>query len=72
MSKAIAKAKKERIDKQYYVTSEQDFALTKEIAEDMYITVEDFLIKMKMFINSLSTAEIEKARSKFIKLLNSI
>ena len=43
--KIISFAKEERIDKQYYVTSEKNFVLTKESAEDMAMKAEDFLVK---------------------------
>ena len=63
--KAISFAKEERIDKQYYVTSEKNFVLTKESAEDMVTKAEDFLVKMKLVITELKNEQTEKLREKF-------
>jgi len=63
----ISFAKKERIDKQYYVTTEKDI-LTKESAEDIYKKAENFLIQIKILINELHTENIEKIRKKFASL----
>lgn len=66
--KIISFAKKERIDKQYYVTSEKNFVLTKESAEDMVTKAEDFLVKMKLVISEIKNEEIESVRSEFEKI----
>src|SRR3989344_5520009 len=42
--KLISDAKKERIDKQYYVTTEKD-EITKEIAEELFNDAENFVLK---------------------------
>ncbi|MBI3412593.1 MAG: HEPN domain-containing protein [Candidatus Aenigmarchaeota archaeon] len=63
--KIISFAKKERIDKQYYVTSEKNFILTKESAEDMLAKAEDFLVKMKLMISELRNEQVETLRKKF-------
>src|SRR3989338_2015363 len=63
--KIISSAKEERIDKQYYVTSEKNFVLTKESAEDMVKKAEDFLLKMKLSITDLKNEQIENLREKF-------
>ena len=60
----ISDAKKERIDKQYYVTAEKD-DVTKEIAEDLFNDAEDFVLKMKLVINKLSNDFIDEVRRKF-------
>lgn len=41
----ISVAKKERIEKQYYITSKDDFSLTKESAEDIFRKAEILLLK---------------------------
>jgi uncharacterized protein (UPF0332 family) len=64
--KIISFAKKERIDKQYYVTTED--ILTKESAEDMYKKAENFLVQIKLLINELHIENIEKIRKKFASL----
>ncbi len=50
--KLISGAKKERIDKQYYVTTEKD-EITKNISEELLSDAEEFILKSKLFINSL-------------------
>ena len=62
--KLISDAKKERIDKQYYVTTEKD-EITKEIADELLSNAEDFVLKMKVVIRSLSNDSIEELREKF-------
>jgi len=64
--KIISFAKEERIDKQYYVVSKQNFVLAKESAQDMLSKAEAFLVKMKLVIENLRNEEIEKARKRFI------
>lgn len=63
--KIISFAKEERIDKQYYVTSEKNFVLTKESAEDMLKKAEDFIVKIKLFIAGLKGEQVETLREKF-------
>ncbi|MBI4155484.1 HEPN domain-containing protein [Candidatus Woesearchaeota archaeon] len=62
--KLISDAKKERIDKQYYVTTEKD-EITKEIAEELLNNAEDFVLKMKLVIKNLSNDSIDDLREKF-------
>lgn len=63
--KIISFAKEERIDKQYYVTSEKNFVLTKESAVDMVKKAEDFLVKMKLLISELKNEQMDNLREKF-------
>lgn len=60
----ISDAKKERIDKQYYVTTEKD-DITKEIADELLKNAEDFVLKMKVVIKNLSNDDIDKVGEKF-------
>lgn len=62
--KLISDAKKERIDKQYYVTTEKD-EITKEIADELLGSAEDFVLKMKVVIKNLNNDSIEELREKF-------
>ena len=62
--KLISEAKKERIDKQYYVTTEKD-EITKEIADELLNNAEDFVLKMKVVIRNLNNDFIEELREKF-------
>ncbi len=60
----ISDAKKERIDKQYYVTTEKD-EITREIANELLINAEDFVLKMKVIIKNLNNDSIEELRENF-------
>ena len=60
----ISSAKKERIDKQYYVGSKDNLILTKESAQDLLSKAEDFLVKIKLMIKDLRNEEIKKLREK--------
>ncbi len=62
--KLISDAKKERIDKQYYVTSEKD-NITQEIADELYSHAEEFSLKLKVIIKNLNYGQIEGLREKF-------
>lgn len=62
--KLISDAKKERIDKQYYVTTEKD-EITKEIADELLTNAEEFVLKMKLLIKNLNNDQIEELRKKF-------
>ena len=58
--KVISFAKKERVDKQYYV----DFKLTKEPAVELFKKAENFLVEMKFIIRHLKTEEINEIRNR--------
>jgi len=62
--KLISNAKKERIDKQYYVTTEKD-EITKEIADELFNNAEYFVLKIKVVIKNLNNDSIEEVRKKF-------
>ncbi len=62
--KLISDAKKERIDKQYYVTTEKD-EITKEIADELLKNAEDFALKLKLLIKNLNNDKIEELRKLF-------
>jgi len=59
-------AKKERLDKQYYV----DFEITKEQVIDLIQKVEEFRGDLYDFISKLTNEKIGFYRNKFISLLN--
>jgi len=67
--KIISWAKEERIDKQYYVETQQIVKVTKESCNEMILKAEDFLVKMKLLISELSNEKISSARDNFVKLL---
>ena len=62
--KIISDAKKERIDKQYYVTTEKD-EITKEIAVELLNNAEDFVLKMKVVIKNLNSDTIDELNEMF-------
>jgi len=68
LSDKISESKKERIDKQYYVTSEEDFVLTRESSNEMLRTAEDFLLEIKLFIERMNISDTHKFRDKFSRL----
>ena len=57
----IANAKKERIDKQYYISTEKD-AITKEIADELLNQTEDFVLETRVIIKKLGEDSINKFR----------
>ena len=62
----ILKAKKERIDKQYYV----DFKITKNDINNLMKIAENFNAEIFDFIEKLNLEDIRKARDKFKKLVS--
>lgn len=64
MHKIISSAKKERIDKQYYV----DFMLTKDSAKELFKKAEEFVVQLKLIISSLKNEEIDDFRKRFYNL----
>ncbi len=68
--KTISWAKRERIDKQYYVETQQIIKVTKESCSEMILKAEDFLVKMKLIISDLNNEEIISARKTFVELLD--
>ena len=68
--KIISWAKEERIDKQYYVETQQIVKVTKESCNEMILKAEDFLVKIKLLISELSNEKINSARDSFTKLLS--
>jgi len=63
-------AKEERIDKQYYVETQQIIKATKESCNEMTMKAENFLLKMKVIIDELGNENIEIKRKKFKELLD--
>src|SRR3989339_539210 len=64
--KIIFWAKEERIDKQYYVETQQIVKVTKESCDEMILKTEDFLVKIKLLISELSNEKISSARDNFV------
>ena len=68
--KIISWAKEERIDKQYYVETQQIVKVTKESCNEMVLEAEDFLVKMKLLISEVSNEKVDSARNSFVELLS--
>ena len=66
--KLISNAKEERIDKQYYVTTEKN-ELTKESTQELLLNAENFVVKMKLIIKNLNNGYIEEIRKNFETLI---
>lgn len=65
----ISWAKKERIDKQYYVISETDRPLTKESASEMLAKAEKFTVGTKTLIKNLINEDVQEIRRIFNKIV---
>ena len=63
-NKEIYGAKKERIDKQYYV----GFSVTKEEVEETIMKAELFNKKISDFISKMNNEDVKRCRSKFSNL----
>lgn len=68
--KIISFAKEERIDKQYYVESQQIVKVTKDSCNEMVLKAEDFLVKIKLLISQISNDKINTIRNSFEGLVS--
>ncbi len=64
----ISEAKKERIDKQYYVTTEKE-EITKETAEELLNMTEDFVLKLRVLIQKTDDKRVREIRREFETLV---
>lgn len=62
----IAAAKKERVDKQYYI----DFEVTKEEVSEVIIVAEEFNSYLLNFMDNLNQNKIKEYREKTAKILS--
>ena len=69
LAKIALWAKKERIDKQYYVETQQTIKENKESCYKMIIKAENFLLRLKTLISELSNEKINYIRKFFEELL---
>lgn len=67
----ISSAKEERIDKQYYIESQQISKVTEDSCGDMIVKTEDFLVKIKLLISQLNNEKISRIRNYFENIFNS-
>lgn len=69
--KLVSYAKGERIDKQYYVESQQMSKVSRESCNDMVLKTEDFLVNMKLLISQISNEKVNSIRGLFRELFMS-
>ena len=62
-------AKEERIDKQYYVTSQQTIKANYDSCKDMLRKAEDVLVQIKLVIDGMSNEKSIAIRKKLLQLL---
>lgn len=62
--RVISSAKKERIDKQYYVDSKQNLSLTAQSAKDLAAEAEKFMIQVRLLIANLTNENINNSRER--------
>ena len=67
LGRILANAKKERIDKQYYVMETQSIQVTKESAEKMISVSENFINSLRIYSDKLNTSSVQVIRKKFHK-----
>ena len=69
MGNILSNAKKERIDKQYYVMEMENVEITKDTVKKMISVSEDFIISLKVHLDKLNTSSIQSIRKKFEELV---
>ncbi|MBU1129439.1 MAG: HEPN domain-containing protein [Nanoarchaeota archaeon] len=67
--KLIDKSKRERIEKQYYVSTEENLNLLKLSAKELISESESFLLGIRALINSFNNEKIDFFRRSFLKLI---
>jgi uncharacterized protein (UPF0332 family) len=65
----ILLAKKERIDKQYYVTSASNLESNAAMAKQTASEAEEFILGIRLLIGELTAEKIENYRSEFRALI---
>ncbi len=68
LEKMFVQAKKERIDKQYYVSGGENEDVTNESAKQMIVDAEEFTLTLRGHLLKFGTSDIEKVREKFEKI----
>lgn len=65
LAKTLFWAKEERIDKQYYVETQQITKVSQTSCKEMILKAEDFLVKIKLKISELNREQVNLAREYF-------
>ncbi|MBU0459751.1 MAG: HEPN domain-containing protein [Nanoarchaeota archaeon] len=68
LEKIIRKAKKERIDKQYYADTENNLKLNATIAKELVSEAEEFIFSLRAYLTKLKSSDISMLREKFREL----
>lgn len=68
LSLSFSKAKEERIDKQYYITTAQANPVTKESAQALINTASKFILDVSDYKRNLKLSQIEELRKRFDNL----
>ena len=69
LTKIISWAKEERIDKQYYVETQQILKVTEESCKEMITKAEEFFVKIRVIINEINNVTIKDVRIRFEQLV---
>lgn len=68
LGQALLKAKKDRIDSQYYVISAENQPLTKEAASGMISDAENFKLGLRVYIGQLNAEEKKQSENSLLIL----
>ena len=64
----ISAAKKERIDKQYFIASKEGILQVKGATQELLLKAEDFLTDIKLITKKIDDERIKELRGAFKKL----
>ncbi|MCK5062530.1 MAG: HEPN domain-containing protein [Candidatus Aenigmarchaeota archaeon] len=64
----LENAKKERIDKQYYITDKSGTVAVSKAASQMIRDAERFILKLRVFAGRLSESQIKQVKKRFDNL----
>jgi uncharacterized protein (UPF0332 family) len=62
----ISFAKRARIETQYYVNQENS---VEELAKQLFLDSEEFLVRIKLFFNSVSSFNVKEMRDIFLEVI---
>lgn len=65
LTKIALWAKEERIDKQYYVESQQIIKATRDSCSEMIVKAEKFFLKIRVILEKIDTTKISSIRESF-------
>lgn len=68
LERSLSKAKKERIDRQYYISDLSNIRFNEASAVQMIKDAEQFILEIRVYLEKLNTTEIERLRKRFKQL----